>query len=174
MSTRSKDFLSETNYTKVQSPVGELTLICDRTQLLAILWEKEKRGRVKLPLGKMNSSHPILKEAKKQLGEYFQGKRNDFDLPLGFNGTEFQKLVWQTLLKIPYGQTATYSALAKKIGRPKSARAVGSANGRNPLSIVVPCHRVIGKNDDLVGFAGGLDVKRQLLGLESNRNLRKA
>lgn len=108
----------------------------------------------------------VSDEAARQLEEYFQGKRKTFKLPLKLKGTEFQKLVWDALLTIPYGETRSYSEIACQIGRPKASRAVGMANHRNPVAIVVPCHRVIGKNGSLTGYAGGLDKKERLLDLE--------
>lgn len=111
---------------------------------------------------------PLLKEASKQLTEYFDRKRKKFDLPLALNGTEFQVKTWKALQSIPYGKTCSYGDLAKKIGNPKASRAVGNANNRNPLHIIVPCHRVIGSNGSLTGYAAGLDVKRLLLDLENH------
>lgn len=111
----------------------------------------------------------ILNRAQVQLKEYFSGKRFSFDLPLEPKGTEFQKQVWQQLLKIPYGQHISYGEQAKRLGRPKAARAVGGANGKNPIGIIIPCHRVIGASGHLTGFAGGLDIKTQLLSLEGNQ-----
>jgi methylated-DNA-[protein]-cysteine S-methyltransferase len=107
-----------------------------------------------------------LIETRRQLQEYFAGQRNVFDLPLDFAGTEFQKKVWQALLSIPYGQTRSYRDIAEQIGNIKAVRAVGAANGKNPISIIAPCHRVIGRSGKLIGFAGGLDKKEILLNLE--------
>jgi len=112
---------------------------------------------------------PLLAEAAKQLNEYLAGKRKNFDLPLAPEGTTFQKAVWNALQKIPYGETCSYGEVAKNIERPKASRAVGMANNRNPIMIFIPCHRVIGANGKLVGYAGGLDVKERLLKLENNR-----
>jgi methylated-DNA-[protein]-cysteine S-methyltransferase len=106
------------------------------------------------------------KKVVRQLKEYFSGARKDFDLPLHLIGTEFQKLVWRQLCQVPFGQTASYKEIAKKIGRPKGMRAVGQANHRNPIPIIIPCHRIIGANGHLVGFGGGLDKKRFLLSHE--------
>ena len=111
---------------------------------------------------------PLLAEAAKQLNEYLAGKRKNFDLPLAPEGTAFQKAVWNALQKIPYGETCSYGEVAKNIERPKASRAVGMANNRNPIMIFIPCHRVIGANGKLVGYAGGLDVKERLLKLEKN------
>jgi methylated-DNA-[protein]-cysteine S-methyltransferase len=112
---------------------------------------------------KKQSRQPLLTLCKKQLEEYFAGKRTEFDLPIHPEGTEFQKTVWQNLVKIPYGKTISYSDLARCIGNAKACRAVGGANNKNPLPILIPCHRVVGKNGDLVGFAGRLDIKKWLL-----------
>lgn len=113
-------------------------------------------------------SNSILEKTEDQLKEYFSGKRSVFDIPLDPNGTNFQKQVWQQLLKIPYGQYITYGEQARRLGSPKSARAVGAANGKNPIGIIIPCHRVIGASGHLTGFAGGLKIKRQLLDLEGS------
>ncbi len=148
------------------SPVGELTLVASEQGLRAILWAEERVGRVKLPDRRDDPAHAVLAEAVRQLSQYFDGQRRVFDLPLDPVGTAFQKAVWTGLGAIPYGETRSYAALAIAIGRPGASRAVGAANGRNPLSIVTPCHRVIGANGTLTGFAGGLAVKQWLLAHE--------
>ena len=148
------------------SPVGELTLVASDAGLRAILWAEERAGRVTLSERRDDPAHAVLTQAVCQLSEYFAGKRRVFDLPLDPVGTDFQKAVWTGLNAIPYGETRSYAALAAAIGRPGASRAVGAANGRNPLSIVVPCHRVIGANGTLTGFAGGLAVKQWLLAHE--------
>jgi methylated-DNA-[protein]-cysteine S-methyltransferase len=153
---------------KLKSPVGELTLVARDEKLIAVLWEDDRPGRVKLEKTKLSFDSPVLNQAAQQLQEYFLGERQVFDLPMAGEGTEFQQKVWRALTKIPYGVTASYGELAKKIGSPLAVRAVGAANGRNPLSIVVPCHRVIGANGKLTGFAGGLAAKSFLLSLETN------
>jgi methylated-DNA-[protein]-cysteine S-methyltransferase len=155
-------------YSTMPSPVGLLTLIADAHALIAILWETEKPGRVKLAANTQMDQNPILRDTKQQLKEYFNGKRRSFDLPLALNGTEFQKSVWLGLLTIPFGQTFSYLGLAQSIGAPTSARAVGMATGKNPLSIVIPCHRLVGSNGKLTGFAGGLAAKAALLKLEKH------
>ena len=153
-------------YTLMPSPVGQLTLVASNSKLNAILWEVERANRVRLgELHEANDS-PILLEAERQLQEYFAGTRHRFDLELDFTGTDFQKQVWQALLTIPFGETRSYCQIAQQIGRPKAVRAVGAANGRNPISIVAPCHRVIGASGGLTGFAGGLQAKQYLLTLE--------
>jgi methylated-DNA-[protein]-cysteine S-methyltransferase len=151
----------------IDSPVGRLQLVARAEGLAGILWEGDDPARV--PLGKLveQAGHPTLIAAETQLGEYFRGERRRFDLPLSFAGTEFQMRVWQALLTIPYGETRSYGEIARQIGAPKAVRAVGAANGRNPISIVAPCHRVIGASGSLTGFAGGLAAKRWLLALES-------
>jgi methylated-DNA-[protein]-cysteine S-methyltransferase len=151
----------------ISSPVGKLKLVANDEALVAILWEKEKLGRVRLDKMEMSDKHPILIKTENQLKEYFTGKRKVFDLPLDPIGTSFQQMVWNELRQIPFGETRSYGELAIKIGSPKASRAVGAANGKNPISIVVPCHRVIGKNGKLTGFAGGLGSKEILLRLES-------
>lgn len=153
-------------YKTMKSPVGLLTLIAGERGLTAILWENDAPARVRIDTVCEDNTHAVLVETEKQLGEYFAGRRTDFSLPLDMHGTEFQKKVWQGLLSIPYGQTRSYGELARQIGQPTASRAVGAANGKNPISIVVPCHRVIGSSGKLTGFAGGLDVKEFLLNLE--------
>lgn len=155
-----------TVYTKMKSPVGELTLIATGKGLAAILWPKDDPARVRVKAGLLDDGHPTLRKAVDQLKEYFAGKRKAFDLTLDFDGTDFQKKVWRALLAIPFGETRSYAEIAKAIKHPKAVRAVGAANGRNPISIVAPCHRVIGSNGKLTGFAGGLDAKATLLKLE--------
>lgn len=123
----------------------------------------------KLPKNVEIKETPLLKKAHQQLEEYFQGQRQKFDLPLSPQGTDFQKKVWQALQTIPYGQTATYKEIAIKAGSPKGSRAVGMANNKNPIGIIIPCHRVIGTNGTLTGYAGGLELKQQLLDLESKK-----
>ncbi|QKR99172.1 methylated-DNA--[protein]-cysteine S-methyltransferase [Sphingomonas sp. CL5.1] len=150
----------------VASPVGALTLVADDDSLVAILWEKDDPARVPLPATVAAPDHPVLAEAGRQLDEYFAGRRRAFDLPLRFRGTEFQRAVWSALLAIPFGETSSYGAIARSLGRPGAARAVGAANGRNPISIVAPCHRVVGASGALTGFAGGLAAKETLLALE--------
>jgi methylated-DNA-[protein]-cysteine S-methyltransferase len=148
-----------------QSPVGQLTLVASDAGLRAILWPTEKPGRVKLP-DISRGGHPVLQATSAQLTEYFSGTRQEFDIPLDLHGTPFQVKAWRSLADIPYGTTASYAEQADRLGAPKAVRAVGSANGRNPISIVLPCHRVVASNGSLAGFAGGLDAKRWLLEFE--------
>lgn len=155
------------SFIKMPSPVGELTLVASETGLVAVLWEHDDFDRVRLGEMVEDDRHPVLIAAAEQLGAYFAGKRTAFDLPLDLRGTDFQKRVWGALLTIPFGETRSYGEIARAIGRPSASRAVGAANGRNPISIIAPCHRVIGSNGSLTGFAGGIEAKRLLLGLES-------
>lgn len=153
-------------YKTMKSPVGELTLVASDKGLAAILWEEEKPNRVPLKDLVLDKKHPVLTEVEAQLKEYFQGERKKFSVKLDPHGTEFQKKVWMALRSIPFGETRSYGELATQIGNPKASRAVGAANGKNPISIIVPCHRVIGSNGSLTGFAGGLKNKMILLDLE--------
>ncbi len=121
--------------------------------------------------GERNDASPLLREAVRQVRDYFAGELKEFHLPLEMAGTEFQKRVWNSLLEIPYGETRSYSQIAQAIGAPMAVRAVGAANGENPIAIVVPCHRVIGANGKLTGYGGGLDLKRRLLDMEQGRRL---
>jgi methylated-DNA-[protein]-cysteine S-methyltransferase len=152
------------------SPVGTLTLVASERGLSAVLWEDDDPQRVRLGEVVEDRSYPVLLEAERQLREYFAGKRTVFTLDLDPAGTPFQQQVWAALREIPFGTTRTYGEQAKRIGRPSAVRAVGAANGRNPLSIVVPCHRVIGTSGKLTGFAGGLAAKATLLRLEGISN----
>ena len=156
-------------YKTMPSPVGELKLVARDAGLAAILWENDDPKRVRLEDVVENKSHPVLLEAERQLNEYFAGKLKKFSMKLDFVGTEFQKKVWAALLTIPFGETRSYGQIAQQIGSPKAMRAVGAANGKNPISIIAPCHRVIGANGTLTGFAGGLEAKACLLGIESKK-----
>ena len=156
----------ETYFAEMDSPVGRLTLVASIEALQAILWE----GDVRASEFVRSENNPIILEAQKQLREYFAGQRKIFDLPLAPRGTAFQNQAWQQLLQIPYGETISYGEQALRLGDKNKARAVGMANGQNPISIVIPCHRVIGKNGALVGFGGGLDVKAWLLAHERAMN----
>lgn len=154
------------SFMEMNSPVGKLKLVAHDQALVAVLWENENPKRVRLAQLIENKNHPVLLETKQQLNEYFQGHRTQFDLALDFAGTEFQQKVWQALLTIPFGETRSYKQIAEQIGNVKAVRAVGAANGKNPISIIAPCHRVVGANGKLVGFAGGLENKDVLLKLE--------
>jgi len=155
------------NYKDIPSPVGLIRAIASDKGLVAIIWEGEDYKRTKLSVPVQENNHQILLQTEKQLNEYFENKRTTFEIPLDFKGTEFQVKVWEALLKIPYGATKTYGELAKILGDIKAVRAVGGALNKNPISIIVPCHRVVGASGKLVGFAGGLENKSILLDLES-------
>ncbi len=157
------------SYKLIASPVGELKLVASDKGLVAILWENDRPGRVKLGAMAEDAAHPVLVETARQIAAYFKGELTRFDVPLDFRGTEFQKSVWAALLAMPFGETRSYAEIARAIERPTAFRAVGAANGRNPISIIAPCHRVIGTNGSLTGFAGGLKAKEMLLGIEGRR-----
>jgi methylated-DNA-[protein]-cysteine S-methyltransferase len=164
-----KDKEATYSYGTMKSPVGRLKLVASERGLAAILWENDDPKRVRLAPLVEDNNHPVLLEAERQLNGYFAGKLKKFSLKFDFAGTEFQKKVWRALAAIPFGETRSYGDIAKQIGRPNAVRAVGAANGRNPISIMVPCHRVIGSNGKLTGFAGGLETKAFLLKTESER-----
>lgn len=154
---------------RMPSPVGELRIVVSPVGVRAVLWEVDDdriAGLDAVPIDAADD--PIARRAVDQLGEYFAGERTEFDLPLDPIGTEFQVAAWRALGEIPYGETRTYRQQAAGIGRPAAVRAIGAANGSNPLSIVVPCHRVVGADGSLTGFAGGLDAKRYLLSHEQS------
>lgn len=153
-------------YKMIKSPVGRLKLVASEQGLVAILWENDNPTRIRLRELVADDRHPVLVETERQLKEYFAGKRKTFSLGLDMRGTRFQKDVWEKLLAIPFGETRSYGQLAKQLGNLRATRAVGAANGKNPLSIIVPCHRVIGSSGKLTGFAGGLQTKAKLLSLE--------
>lgn len=157
----------------ISSPVGGLKLVASSKGLAAILWQNDKPDRVPLSESLEDNDHPVLVETERQLNEYFQGKRKTFTLKLDPVGTEFQQKVWKVLRDIPFGETRSYGELAKQIRKPTASRAVGAANRQNPISIVVPCHRVIGSNGKLTGFAGGLKIKATLLTLESGNTMKE-
>lgn len=143
------------------TPVGPLLLVASEGAITMLHFSAGPGP------GERDDTDPVLVAAAEQLGEYFAGDRKEFELPLAPVGTEFQRNVWERLREIPYGTTITYGELARRVGNPAASRAVGLANGRNPIAIVVPCHRVIGSDGKLTGFAGGMDTKRVLLELES-------
>jgi methylated-DNA-[protein]-cysteine S-methyltransferase len=153
-------------YKTMRSPVGLLTLVGSDRGLAAVLWENDNPKRIRRSIVDEDTDHPVLIETERQLNEYFTGKRKAFSVPLDFVGTEFQIRVWQALLAIPFGETRSYGDIAKAVGHPQAMRAVGAANGKNPISIIAPCHRVIGSTGKLTGFAGGLKNKALLLNLE--------
>lgn len=153
-------------YKRKHSVVGELVLVARNNALLAVIWLDDEEMPEKYRHATRKDDHPLLQQAEKQLDEYFAGQRIDFELPLSPEGTEYQLRIWSELRAIPYGKTWSYKQLAERTGNPKSARAAGGATGRNPLSIVIPCHRVVGTDGKLTGFGGGLDNKAILLDIE--------
>jgi methylated-DNA-[protein]-cysteine S-methyltransferase len=153
----------------IASPVGRLLLAATDKGVAALAWSPEHLENLGLRGEKADASHPVLDEAERQLGEYFRGERTRFDLKYELSGTEFQVKVWNALKTIPYGQTWSYRELAVKVGNPEAVRAVGTANGRNPISIFIPCHRVVRLNGEMGGYAGGIDIKSFLLDLERKR-----
>ena len=163
--------MSTLHSTNPPSPVGPLTIVVSDDGLRAILWPDDTPARVPSldePVPVEASEHPVLAAATTQLDEYFAGERVDFDVPLDPVGTDFQQAAWRALRTIPFGETVSYGEQAERMGDKRKARAVGAANGRNPISIVVPCHRVVGSNGSLTGFAGGVEVKAWLLQHEAS------
>ncbi len=152
--------------TSMESPVGRLTLVASDQGLVAVLWPDDDPKRVRVGEPVDDPDHPLLIQARRELSEYFAGERRTFTVPLDFRGSDFQKRVWSALLAIPFGETRSYGQLAEQLGDRNASRAVGAANGRNPISIIAPCHRVIGASGKLTGFAGGLETKAYLLDLE--------
>src|SRR5215211_6284820 len=148
-------------HTTIDSPIGELLLVGDEERLCG-LYMQEGRTRMAVRSYWREADEPFA-DAREQLGQYFAGERTEFDLPLATQGTDFERSVWAELERIPYGQTTSYGEIARRIGRPERARAVGAANGRNPISVIVPCHRVIGADGSLTGFGGGMSAKAWLL-----------
>jgi methylated-DNA-[protein]-cysteine S-methyltransferase len=159
--------MSEVYYTSFGSPVGPLLLAGDAQALRRVSFESSKRSSPQQADWKQNRG--AFAEVIRQLQAYFRGELKEFDLPLAMEGTEFQLRVWNKLREIPYGETISYAQLAGRIGNPKAVRAVGLANGSNPIPIIVPCHRVIGSDGSLTGFGGGLTTKRKLLELENKQ-----
>lgn len=158
-----------TLFTKIESPIGPLLLACDETGLREIQFVNGRHTAQAKP--EWQEDAVALKEPIGQLRAYFAGELEDFDLPLAPQGTSFQQSVWAELCRIPYGETISYGELARRIGNPSASRAVGLANGSNPIPIIIPCHRVIGSNGKLTGYGGGLPIKEKLLALE-RRQLR--
>lgn len=147
-------------YQQSPCPFGMLHIYADEQHLKAVLFKPWEKVLTQNLLKKSNS---VIEQTQRQLDEYFKGQRKEFDLPIAADGTKFQQTVWKTLCKIPYGKTWNYGQLAQAIGNKNASRAVGAANGKNPISIIVPCHRVIGANGTLTGYAGGLAIKEWLL-----------
>lgn len=160
-----------TYYQKINSPIGPIVIGADDHALLAITFGHEEDKLKNALDNPTDQSNAIIRDTEKQLQEYFAGKRTEFELPIRFKGTEFQEKTWRALLTIPYGETRCYQEQADRIGSPKAVRAVGTTNGLNPIAIVVPCHRVIGKSGKVAGYAGGIENKRFLLNLEGNKIL---
>lgn len=147
------------------SPLGQITIQETEGKISAVSFHR--------PVSGLQKETPLLKEAARQLEEYFAGTRRTFNLPLHIQGTPFQQKVWQALLTIPYGETRSYKQIARQVGCPQGCRAVGMANNKNKIGIVIPCHRVIGSNGALTGYAGGLDIKQALLELEETHKIFK-
>lgn len=158
-----------TLYTEMTSPLGTLQLTADDGALTGVHFPGQKHDRPPRPDWQRADDEPLLAQARAQLADYFAGRRTEFDLPLAPSGTPFQQAVWRALLAVPFGETSTYGAIAAAVGRPKAVRAVGAAIGANPIGIVVPCHRVVGADGQLTGYAGGLQRKARLLALERRR-----
>ena len=165
------DMDRQTFFTELKSPVGRLFLTSNGEAITWLFMEKQKDGP-KLT-GGWRRDDGLFREAADQLRAYFAGELTEFDLPLATGGAPFQQRVWAELQKIPYGSTISYGELARRIGAPKASRAVGAANGSNPVSIIIPCHRLIGSNGNLTGYGGGIERKRFLLGLEAQVIARK-
>ncbi|EFK57119.1 methylated-DNA--[protein]-cysteine S-methyltransferase [Sphingobacterium spiritivorum] len=157
----------KSEYKDMPSVLGVIRLVATDAGLAAILWEGEDYTRTKLSVPERNDQNPILLKTEQQLTEYFAKTRTTFDIPLDFSGTEFQKKVWKALLNVPFGKTITYGGLAKILGDIKAVRAVGGALNKNPVAIIVPCHRIVGATGKMVGFAGGIANKTILLNLEN-------
>ena len=155
-----------TSYSILKTSLGDLVLVASESKLIGIYFDKCRHVPKARETWALDDGHPVLQRAAKQIKEYLKGTRSSFSLPLSSAGTDFQNRIWREIAHIPFGKTISYSDLAKKAGAPKAIRAAGTATGRNPLSIIVPCHRVLGKNKVLTGYAGGLKRKRRLLELE--------
>lgn len=150
----------------IASPVGALTLVSSSVGLVAVLWADDRPGRVPLGAAPNDESNEHIESAETQLADYFAGRLRRFEMSLDLRGTDFQRAVWAELALIPFGATRTYGDIAAILAKPTASRAVGAAVGRNPISIIIPCHRIIGAGGALTGFAGGIEVKRRLLALE--------
>lgn len=156
-------------YHPLKTPRGPIHIAADENRLLAVSYGSSNWQKLQNRLGGVtDGDNTILRKTRRQLQEYFEGHREVFELPLAFDGTPFQNRAWKALLTIPYGETRSYSEQAEKMGNPKAVRAVGTANGRNPIGIIIPCHRVIGKAGNLSGYAGGVEIKQFLLQLEAS------
>jgi methylated-DNA-[protein]-cysteine S-methyltransferase len=153
---------------KFKTPIGDLLLVAEADALTGVYFAGCDHVPSSREAWTADPNHPVIKTTVKQLGEYFAGKRNSFSLPLRLTGSAFQERIWQQIALVPYGKTISYTELAKRAGAPEAVRAAGATTGRNPLSIIVPCHRIVGKNGKLCGFAGGLEKKQFLLKLEAS------
>jgi methylated-DNA-[protein]-cysteine S-methyltransferase len=156
-----------TYYSILKSPLGDVTLVANETELTGLYFVNHRHMPESKAGWTLNKKHPVLQKAEKELTEYFAGKRDTFTVPFNLGGTPFQKRIWKEIATIPFGKTISYSELAKKAGAPKAVRAAGAATGRNPVSVIVPCHRVMGKNNSMTGYGGGLERKQRLLALEN-------
>ncbi len=154
------------NYSIIKSLVGDLMLVADGSALTGLYFGGCQHVPAESKRWTLNAQHPVIEKTAKQLNEYFEGKRTSFLLPMRLAGTDFQEKIWRQIALIPYGKRISYSELANRAGAPQAIRAAGTATGQNPLSIIIPCHRVMGKNGGMCGFAGGLERKRLLLELE--------
>jgi methylated-DNA-[protein]-cysteine S-methyltransferase len=155
-------------YSEADSPLGQLLYVASEHGLRGIYFEQHKHFRGK-GVWTNAPEHPVLQQAMREMQEFFDGKREQFDVPLDLQGTPFQQAVWQALMRIPFGDTISYGEHAQRVGKPDAARAVGAAIGRNPVSIIVPCHRVVAGNGNITGYAGGLERKRALLAFETRQ-----
>jgi methylated-DNA-[protein]-cysteine S-methyltransferase len=155
-----------TSYSTLRTPQGKLLLVARETELIGLYFDECAHVPSSRAGWILNPRHPVLKNAAEQLQEYFEGKRTAFTLPLAFSGTDFQERVWRAIARIPHGETISYGELAQRAGNPGAVRAAGTNTGRNPIGIIIPCHRVMGKGGGIGGFAGGLAWKRYLLELE--------
>ena len=158
-------------YSYIKSPIDDLLIVTSADKVLSIGMDSQKDAVEIESTWQLNPDHPLIKKTKDQLDQYFNGQRKEFDLPLLFQGTKFQQQVWRALLDIPYGECISYGEQARRIKNAKAVRAVGMANGKNPIAIVIPCHRVVGANGKLTGYGGGLPRKKFLLDLEGSGNL---
>jgi methylated-DNA-[protein]-cysteine S-methyltransferase len=156
-------------YTNMDSPLGELLLLGDGHALCGLYMQDGRKPVEVAPRWERSATSELFTDVQAQLREYFAGERVAFDAPLAMHGTPFERQVWRALVDIPYGETVSYGEIATRVGQPSAARAVGLANGRNPIAVIVPCHRVIGADGTLTGYGGGLQRKRLLLELESGQ-----
>lgn len=177
MNTRIKSIVKNLPFTFYYdiftSPVGNLCLVVTDFKVHALLWDCDLSEEIKQKLkqNRYSKDHTLITETKQQLTEYFEGKREKFSVPVCLQGTEFQQKTWKSLQSIPFGKTISYGQQAKLLGNVNKVRAVGTANGKNPISIIIPCHRVIGKDGSLTGYAGGVSIKEKLLMIENVKAL---